>query len=171
MSAFRPDLCRDRAADDLRELQCRPDRVDLPLSDDVLRDILCETVLTVIADNSIQLHLTVAVYDIRRGLVVSLIHSHIQWGILPIGESTVRRIQLVRRHTKIQINAIHLFNSKVKEHFPDILIVASDDRNFIFKWEKTFRCRRDRVRVLIDSDQAALFAESPGYFVCMSAAA
>ena len=69
--------------------------MDLPLSDDVLRDILCETILAVIADNSIQLHLAVAVYDVRRGLVVSLIHSHIQWGILSVGESTVRRIQLV----------------------------------------------------------------------------
>ena len=95
MSAFRPDLCRDRAADDLCELQCRLDWVDLPLSDDVLRDILCETILAVVADNSLQLHLAVAVYDIRRGLVVSLIHSHIQRGILSVRESTVRRIQLV----------------------------------------------------------------------------
>ncbi len=95
MSALSTDLCRDRAADDLCELQCRLDWVDLPLSDDVLRDILCETILAVIADNSIQLHLAVAVYDIRRGLVVSLIHSHIQRGILSVRESTVRRIQLV----------------------------------------------------------------------------
>ena len=95
MSALSTDLCRDRAADDLCELQCRLDCVDLPLSDDVLRDILCETILAVIADNSIQLHLAVAVYDIRRGLVVSLIHSHIQRGILSVRESTVRRIQLV----------------------------------------------------------------------------
>ena len=63
MSAFRPDLCRDRAADDLCELQCRLDWVDLPLSDDVLRDILCETILAVIADNSIQLHLAVGIND------------------------------------------------------------------------------------------------------------
>ena len=95
MSALSTDLCRDRAADDLCELQCRLDWVDLPLSDDVLRDILCETILAVIADNSIQLHLAVAVYNIRRGLVVSLIHSHIQRGILSVRESTVRRIQLV----------------------------------------------------------------------------
>mgnify|MGYP006875996352 CR=1 FL=1 len=59
------DLCRDRAADDLCELQCRLDWVDLPLSDDVLRDILCETILAVIADNSIQLHLAVLIDQYR----------------------------------------------------------------------------------------------------------
>ena len=107
MSALSTDLCRDRAADDLCELQCRLDRGGLPLSHDMLCDILRKAVITVIeedlrklhlavfADNSIQLHLAVAVYDIRRGLVVSLIHSHIQRGILSVRESTVRRIQLV----------------------------------------------------------------------------
>ena len=92
MSALCADLCRDRTADDLRELQCRLDRVDLPLSHDMLRDILRKAVLTVIADDLIQLHLAVSVYDVRRCLIVSLVHSHVQRGILPVGESTVRRV-------------------------------------------------------------------------------
>ena len=92
MSALGTDLCRNRAAYDLRKLQCRLDRMDLPLSDDMLCNILCKTILTVIADNFIKLHLTVAIYDIRRGLIISLVHSHIKRGILPVGESAVRRI-------------------------------------------------------------------------------
>ena len=46
----------------------------------------------VIADDLIQLHLAVSVYDVRRCLIVSLVHSHVQRGILPVGESTVRRV-------------------------------------------------------------------------------
>ena len=58
----------------------------------MLRDILRKAVLTVIADDLIQLHLAVSVYDVRRCLIVSLVHSHVQRGILPVGESTVRRV-------------------------------------------------------------------------------
>ena len=61
----------------------------------MLRDILRKFVLSVITDDPIQVTLAVAIDDISGRHFLSLIHPHIQWGILPVSETAFRVIQLI----------------------------------------------------------------------------
>jgi len=111
MTAGRPDLCRNRCPDDLRQLACRLNLFFLSCLHDVFCNILRKPILTVVPDDPVQFHLTVGIDDVLRGLLISLIHPHIQRRIvLAIGKSPFRCVKLEGRNTQIQINSIHLRN-------------------------------------------------------------
>ena len=156
MPARSPDLCRNRCLNGLDELPGGLVRLLLALPHDVLCDILCEAVLPVIADDAVKLHFAVIVYNVRRSLRISLVHTHVQRCILPVGKPSGCCIQLVRGNTKIQINAVHLFNAKVMKHRSNVFIIAPHYGNLVLKLGKTRRCSCDRICVLVDADEASV---------------
>ena len=59
-------------------------------------------------------------------------------------------------NTKIQINAVHLFNAKVMKHRSNVFIIAPHYGNLVLKLGKTRRCSCDRICVLIDADETSV---------------
>ncbi len=51
-------------------------------------DILGKFLLTIITNHLIQLLFAVGVYDRISRKLTPLVHSHVQWGVCPVGKST-----------------------------------------------------------------------------------
>ena len=102
------DLRRNRPGDDLGQLQRRLDALRRTVLTDMLRDVLCETVLSIVFNHMKKLGFTVIVHDISSGDRIPVIHPHIEWCIAPVAEATLRGIQLVARYTEIEVDPIDL---------------------------------------------------------------
>ena len=75
---IRDSLSRDRRLDDLDQLSRGLYLLLLPRTDDVLGDVLRETVLPIIPYNMEEFRLAVSVYNVLRRLCLPLVHPHIQ---------------------------------------------------------------------------------------------
>ena len=119
----------------------------------MLGNILGKTVLSIITDDPVKFHLAIGIHNICCRLGIPLVHTHIQRRILPVGKAPGSSIQLIGGNSQIQINAVHLLNTKLMKDRSNILIVASYHRNLVRKRLQAFGGRRDRVCILVDADQ------------------
>ena len=88
---------RDCSLNDRIQFAGRLDRFLLSCTYNVLGNILRKPVLSVVADDTKQLHLTVFIDDISRRQFLSVIHAHIKRCVLaPVGKSPLRCIKLKR---------------------------------------------------------------------------
>ena len=108
MTSGGTDLRRNRTRDDLGQLQRRLDALRRTVLTDMLRDILRETILSIVFNHMEKLGFTVIVHDVGSGDRIPVIHPHIERCIAPIAEATLRGIQLVARYTEIEVDSINL---------------------------------------------------------------
>ena len=112
MASGGTNLRRNRTRDDLGQLQCRLDALRRTILADMLRDVLCETILSIILNHMEKLGFTVIVHDIGSGDRIPVIHPHIERCIAPVAEATLRGIQLVARYTEIEVDPIDLSDAE-----------------------------------------------------------
>ena len=110
MSTFCPHLCRNCCFNDFVQFSCRFDWFLFPGCHDVLGNVLCELVLTIIADHPKQFHLAVFINNLSCRKAAPLIHPHIERCIIPVGKSPLFIIKLIRGNSQIQQHSVNSVN-------------------------------------------------------------
>ena len=130
--------------------------------DDAARNLIRKAVLAVDADDAGEFRLALLVHKIRRRPCAAPVHPHVERRILHIAESPLRVVQLVRRDSEIQINAVRARYAEVVEHRRQIHIVVADNGHLVPERFQPLSGRLDGIRILVYADQPSAFPEFCG---------
>ena len=140
---------RDGGLDDLHQLIGGFDPFLLARFHNVLCNIFRKPVLTVITDDPVQL----------GRFFVSLVHTHIQRRVFPVGKAPLCRIQLIGGYAQVQVDPVHFFDPQAGQHLFYISVIAPDDGNLLSVFLKPPRSCLDGVCILVDADETAFGAQ------------
>ena len=96
MSSGRLNLHRNGLTDDLCQFSGCLNRCLCSRSHNMLRNIFCKFIFSVITNDPVKFFFVVAIDNISSRTTLSLIHSHVKRCIYPVGKATFFVIQLIR---------------------------------------------------------------------------
>ena len=147
---------RDGSTDDCVEFPGRFNRFFFPRLYNMLCNILCEPILSIITNYAEQFRFTVIVHNVSCGQALTLVHPHIQRCILtPVGKTAFRCIQLERRNSQIENDSIHFFDSEILQHVRHLCIIASYDGNPVCIIFQSLCGSGNGICILVDSDESS----------------
>ena len=151
---------RDRVVQQLDEPAGGRERLDLASADHVLGDPSGELLLAVVAQDSRQLVHRVGVEHVGRGQSLGVIHPHVQWGVLRVGESPLAYVELHRGHPEVEEHGVDLRAAEIDEHFRDLVIDGVHERDPVTESGQPLPRQTKRIRVAVDADELSVWAGS-----------
>ena len=149
-----PATARHGAADDLRQLAGRGDRLPAACGDDRARDPPRMALLAELEDDVGELDLAGLAKQIRRGGPGAAIHAHVERPVAPEAEAAALGIELQRRHAEIGQGPIDCLNPADGEHGAERSVVSVHELDAIAQARQALGCDGQSVSVPIEADHA-----------------
>ena len=156
MTTLGSDLRRNSSPDNIIEFPGCLDWLFLSGHNDMLGNIACKLIFTIISDHMKQFCFCIIIHNVSGCLRLTLIHAHIKNGIFSVSKSSLNSVQLIRGYAKIEYDSIHTINAQICKNLRHCTIIAADNGHFVAKWcqpvSGCFYC----CCILVDTDQPPL---------------
>ena len=159
MAAGFAGSCRDGVVQQPDEPARRDERLALSLGDYPSSDPVGVPLLAVCSQDSGQLWSRIGIEDLSRSQLLAS-HPHVERGILCIGESASRIVDLERGDTEIEQNPLNLGTAQPGEYCRQLVVDRLNECDPVRKFRQPVARESQRLRIAIKSDELSLGAGS-----------
>ena len=165
-----PHLRRYRSLDNIVQFISSLYGLVRPVQHNVLCNILCEFVFSVVPYNAVEIVLGIVVHNISRRQCLPSVHAHVKRCIVTVGKTSLLRVELIGGNTEIEHDPIHSRHALCRKRCAHIAVIVPQNRHLISEGSKPPARGRDCRVVLIDPIEMTR-GKSAAHLPCMSATA